>query len=332
VEVLILLRLIQGVSGSAGVVSSRAIVRDLYSGSEMSRVFSRMLLITGTAPVVAPILGAQVLRFSGWRGIFWVLATVGVATLGAAAIVVGETLAPQNRAAHPMRQDLSVFREIIRDRSFVPYMLSVGLFGGVLFAFISGSPFVVEKIYRQSPTVFSFVFGCVSAVMVVLGQINARLVRSHSPQTLLAAAVIMSASGAVGILLIATVGTSLGLPFFVIGLIFAVSPNGAIQPNATALGLENYAINAGAASALLGLSGFVGGALISPLVGIAGERTGIPQGIVMATCALLGLLVLPVIKRVSKPARESLTSGPCPVEAAGPAADLGAAGTPAVPR
>jgi MFS transporter, DHA1 family, multidrug resistance protein len=332
VEVLILLRLVQGASGSAGIVVSRAIVRDLYSGREMSRVFSRMLLVTGTAPVVAPILGAQILRFSDWRTIFWVLAAIGVATLGATAIVVGETLAPQNRTAHTMRQDLRRFREIIHNRSFTPYMLSVGLFGGVLFAFISGSPFVVENIYRQSPTAFSLVFACVSAAMILLGQVNARLVRSHSPQSLLAVAVSTSAFGGLVILLIATVGISAGLPAFVVGLIFAVSPNGAIQPNATALGLQHYAVSAGAASALLGLSTFLGGAATSPLVGVAGEGTAIPQGIVMATCAVLGVLILPVIRRDHKSARESLKMDALPATAGGREADLEVEGTPAVRR
>jgi DHA1 family bicyclomycin/chloramphenicol resistance-like MFS transporter len=312
IGLLIGLRLVQGLAGAAGIVVSRAIVRDLYSGAEMSRIFSRLLLVTGTAPVVAPILGAQILRIGGWRAIFWVLAGIGVLVAIASAAIIPETLAPENRTAHTVRQDLALYGRIVHDRAFIPYMLVTGLFGGVLFAFISGSPFVVQKIYHHSPTVFSLVFGGVSAMMITLGQVNARLVKRVPLRRLLRAAMGISCAGAVGVLFVATVGTNLGLWAFIVALLFAVSPNGMVNPNATALGMESYAVNAGAASALLGLCTFLVGALMSPLVGIAGEHTAVPLGVVMCSCAVLGLVGLVALERPIAPP-DALAADPPPV-------------------
>jgi DHA1 family bicyclomycin/chloramphenicol resistance-like MFS transporter len=315
VVLLITFRLAQGCSGAAGIVVSRAVVRDLFSGTDLGRIFSRMLLVSGTAPIVAPILGAQILRFTGWRGVFWILALIGLAILALTVAVVPETLAVQNRTNHTVRADLKLYRRISRDRRFRPYMLSAGVFSGVLFGFISGSSFVVQNIYHHSATTFSFVFAGVSAVTVTLGQCNARLVRTRSMEALLRAGMSVAAFGSVGVLLVAIAGIHVGILLFVFALILAVSPYGVVNPNSTALAMRHYGRNAGAASALMGVSTFLVGGTVAPLVGIAGDHTMVPLGIVMAICSISGLLLLITLGNRSAPDETRVEDGAEPAVA-----------------
>jgi MFS transporter, DHA1 family, multidrug resistance protein len=300
---LIFFRLLQGCSGAAGIVVARAIVRDLYSGIELSRIFSRLLLVTGTAPVVAPIIGAQILRITGWRGVFWVLAGIGLVVLIMSAVIIPETLPAPERTNHRLRDDLTVYGRILRDREFRPYMLSACMFSGVLFGFISGSPFVIQNIYGHSPTVFSFVFGGVSAAMIALGQYNARLVRSVSLELLTRAGISMAVIGSVGVLLVGIAGTGVGMWLFIVALLVAVSPNGVVTPNLSAMAMQRYRTNVGAAAALMGVSTFLLGGLVAPLVGVAGEETAVPLGIVMATCAVAALVLLVTLEQAARRAR-----------------------------
>jgi DHA1 family bicyclomycin/chloramphenicol resistance-like MFS transporter len=297
VALLVLFRLAQGGCGAAGIVVSRAIVRDLYSGSDLGRIFSRLMLVSGAAPIVAPIVGAQLLRLMGWRGVFWMLAVIGLLVLSLTFVVVPETLAREDRVEHTLRADLHIYRRIMRDRGFLPYMLSSGMFSGVLFSFISGSSFVVQKVYDHSATIFSFLFAAVTTVMIGLGQINARLVRTRSLERLTRTAMSVSAVGSLGVILVATVGASDGIWLFLVALIVAVSPNGVVGPNSNALAMQDYKANAGAAAALMGVSMFLVGGLVAPLVGVAGEHTAVPLGIVMATCASSALVLLITLGR-----------------------------------
>lgn len=297
VALLVLFRLAQGGCGAAGIVVSRAIVRDLYSGSDLGRIFSRLMLVSGAAPIVAPIVGAQLLRLMGWRGVFWMLAVIGLLVLSLTFVVVPETLAREDRVEHTLRADLHIYRRIMRDRGFLPYMLSSGMFSGVLFSFISGSSFVVQKVYDHSATIFSFLFAAVTTVMIGLGQINARLVRTRSLERLTRTAMSVSAVGSLGVILVATVGASDGIWLFLVALIVAVSPNGVVSPNSNALAMQDYKANAGAAAALMGVSMFLVGGLVAPLVGVAGEHTAVPLGIVMATCASSALVLLITLGR-----------------------------------
>ena len=178
---LILVRLVQGSAGATGIAVSRAVIRDLYSGKALALILSRLLMVSGMAPVIAPLIGAQILHFAGWRVVFWALAGLGVAMFALTFALVPETLPPERRTDNNARATLVVYGRIVRSPDAIPYVLTTGLFSGVLFSFISGSPFVIQKIYGQSPSVFSFVFAGVSAVMIVNGQVNARLVRpAHS--------------------------------------------------------------------------------------------------------------------------------------------------------
>ena len=173
--VLAVLRLVQGLAGAAGIVISRAIARDLYSGRALKIFFSRLLLVAGLAPVIAPILGGQLSRIMSWRGLFGVLAGFGAVLLLAGWFGLKETLPPERRIVGGFGRTLQGYSRLLHDRFFVGCALSSGLAGATMFAYIAGSTFVLQRIYGMSPQGFSLVFGCISLGLVAAAQAGARI-------------------------------------------------------------------------------------------------------------------------------------------------------------
>ena len=299
VTVLVVLRLIQGLAGAAGIVISRAVARDLYSGSALMIFFSRLLLIAGLAPVLAPVLGGQLSRIMSWRGIFGVLAGFGAALLLAAWFGLKETLPPERRIVGGFGRTLRGYNTLFHDRFFVGCALSAGLAGATLFAYISGSTFVLQKIYGMSPQSFSLVFGAISLGLVIAAQAGARLALVWPLTRVLGVGLIINLLGATALLI--TVITRLPMGVLIGALVVMVCAVGLIFPTANALAMADYPDLAGTASSLQGLSQFVFGAVVAPLVGIAGEHTALPLGIVciaVSACASASFtsLVLPVVR------------------------------------
>jgi DHA1 family bicyclomycin/chloramphenicol resistance-like MFS transporter len=295
ISVLVVLRLVQGLAGAAGLVIARAVARDLYEGRRLAIFFSRLVLIAGLAPVIAPVLGGQLNRVMTWRGIFGVLASLGVILLLAGWFGVRETLPASRRVRGGLGATLRGFGQLLRDRFFVGVALASGLAGASMFAYIAGATFVLQRIYGLSPQGFSLAFGVNSLGIMTAAQVSARLIRRWSPMRIFAVGLLVNLAGSLSLL--TTVLLDLGLAFLLVSLFVLVSAIGLIFPNATALGLSGHADQAGTASALLGLLQYVIGGLVAPLVGVAGEETAVPLGVVVATvsataCTLFGLLVV----------------------------------------
>jgi DHA1 family bicyclomycin/chloramphenicol resistance-like MFS transporter len=290
-ELLIGFRLLQGLAGAAGIVIARAIVRDLYDGVEMARFFSTLMLISGVAPVVAPLIGGQVLRFTDWRGIFVVLTGVGIALTFLVWRILPETLAPEKRHSGGTAEALRTMRSLLADRVFTGYMVAGGFAFAALFAYISASPFVIQEIYGASPQTFSLLFGVNSIGLIVVGQINGKvLVGRVSLNKALAYGLATIAVAATALLLMTTgVFGDVGLFPVAAGLFVLMSAMGLAMPNTQSLALIRTPHAAGSASALLGTSSFLVGAVASPLVGIAGEDTAVPMAVVQLVCALAAI-------------------------------------------
>ena len=297
--VLVLLRLVQGLAGAAGIVISRAIARDLYSGRALMIFFSRLLLVAGLAPVIAPVLGGQLTRIMTWRGIFGVLAGFGAVLLLAGLVGLKETLPPERRVVGGFRRTLQGYNTLLHDRFFVGCALSSGLAGASMFAYIAGSTFVLQRIYGMSPQGFSLVFGCISLGLVAAAQGGARLALIWPLPRVLGFGLTINLFGATALLI--TVISELPLWALIGALVIMVCAVGLIFPTANALAMADYPDLAGTASSLQGLSQFVFGAVAAPLVGIAGEQTALPLGIVATSVSLCAMtsfasLVLPVAR------------------------------------
>jgi DHA1 family bicyclomycin/chloramphenicol resistance-like MFS transporter len=294
---LLVLRLVQGAAGAAGIVIARAIVRDLHEGVAAARFFALLMLVSGLAPILAPIAGGQLLHVTDWRGIFVVLAGIGALLLLAAWWALSETLAPAARHGGGLVATLGVFGGLVHDRIFLGYTLAMGLSFGAMAAYIAGSPFVLQDIHGVSPQLFSALFALNAAGIVAASQISRALVARHGPRRLLIAGVCAGALGGLGALASIVLGG--GLAGLLPSLFVLVASIGLVLPNATALALADHPRTAGSASALLGLSQFAIGAVAAPLAGVGGSQTALPMGIVAAALPVAALACLLLLARPS---------------------------------
>ncbi|XVQ08609.1 multidrug effflux MFS transporter [Spirillospora sp. CA-255316] len=303
VETLIALRLVQGATGAAGIVIARAIVRDRYDGVAAARFFSTLMLVNGLAPILAPVLGGQLLRVTPWPGVFVALAGIGVALFLAALAGLPETLPPGSRAGGGVRATLATFRGLLADRVFVGYALALGLSFGAMFVYISGSPFVLQDLHHLSPQAFSAVFGINAVGIVAAGQVGGRLAGRVPLRRLLGCGLAVAAAG--GAALLAAVLAGAGLAIVLPALFLVIAAQGLILPNATALGLAGRPPRvAGSASALLGVAQFAIGGAAAPLAGLGGSDTAAPMAAAIAALVAGAALTAGIVARPTKVASQ----------------------------
>ncbi len=289
-------RFVQGFAGAAGIVVARAIVRDLHTGVAAARFMSVLMLVSGLAPILAPIIGGQLLKVAPWQGIFVVLSVFAALLLAVIARGFGETLPPERRQTDGLRGTIVAFRGLLTDRLFVGYALSCGLSLGSVFAYIAGSSFIFQEVYGVSPQAFSLIFGLNAVGLVIAGQVNGRLVGRVEPLKLLTLGLL--ASSLAGMTLLAVVLSGSRSIFAIVPPLFVIITSvGFVMPNATVLALAGSPRTAGSASALLGVLQFALGAAVAPLVGIAGSATALPMALVIAVLGASALAALLVLTR-----------------------------------
>ncbi|WP_336786208.1 multidrug effflux MFS transporter [Paenibacillus sp. MMO-177] len=288
IVLLILFRFIQGVAASAGIVISRAIVRDLYSGHELTRFFSLLLLVGNLGPLVAPVAGSGVLSVTSWIGVFIFLALLGIYLLSVTKWSLKETLPVDRRSPSNFGQQLRNYGSLLRDRQFVGYMLAQGIMIAGVFAYVSGTPFIYQNIYGVSPTVFALLFGSNGVSLIIGSQIVGRLAHRVSERSLLLFGLCLALLASI----IVVVVTLVQGPLFtlVIPLFIFVASIGITSTAAFPLAMESQANQAGSAAALLGVIPFLLGAVVAPLVGIAGEDTAVPLGIIILITSIAAML------------------------------------------
>jgi MFS transporter, DHA1 family, multidrug resistance protein len=290
-------RVLQGFAGAAISVNAMATVRDLFVGIAAARLLSRLMLVIGAAPVLAPSLGGLILQYTSWRGIFVVLAVFGLVMAAVAAFGLRETLPPHRRRSARPLATLRTFRSLLRDPTFVALVFVAGLMMSALFSYVSGSSFVLQGVYGLDEQTFGLVFGC-NAVGIVLGtQLNPLLLRRFRPSQVLTFAVL--AAGSAAALMVLTTATGFGgLYGLLVPLALVVACCGLALPNTPALALSRHGEAAGTAAAMLGAVQFGVGAVTAPLVGVLGTDTAVPMAAVIFTgAALAGVLLLTVIRR-----------------------------------
>lgn len=273
------LRFIQGLAGAAGIVLCRAVVRDMYSGAELTRFFALLMLVNGAAPILAPILGALLLQWTSWRGVFLVLCLIGAALLAAVWYLLPETLPAEHRSKGGMKHTVAAFGVLFRDRRFVGLALSQGLVYAGMFAYISGSPFVLQDLYGVSPQMFSLIFAGNGLGIILWSQLTGKLVNRYSEAALFKFGIGQAFAG--GVCLVAAILSGAGLALILPGLFLVVTSVGIASTSGTSLAMQQYGHAAGSASALLGLISYIFGGLISPLVGLGGSGTALPMGIII---------------------------------------------------
>ncbi|MGZ9793317.1 multidrug effflux MFS transporter [Bacillus atrophaeus] len=288
VTFLIIMRFIQGFTGAAGIVIARASARDMYSGKELTAFFSMLMLVNGAAPILAPITGGFVLQFSEWPTVFIILAIIGFFIFIAVTAALPESLPIEKRTTGGLKETLQTFRLLLGDRSFMGFAFSQAFILTGMFAYISGSPFVLQNIFGVSAQMFSFLFAVNGAGIIAATQITGRLAAKRDERTLFTFGLMLSIIGSIALL--AALALNLGIIAVCIALFVIVSCVGIVTTTGFALAMQKQEKGAGSAAALLGLLPFIGGALAAPLVGIAGEENAWPMALSIFGFDLLAVL------------------------------------------
>ncbi|HEY5980623.1 MAG TPA: multidrug effflux MFS transporter [Microlunatus sp.] len=293
-------RTLQGFAGAAVAVVSMAVVRDLFSGIRAAQLLSRLVLVLGVAPILAPSLGSALLALTSWRGIFVVLAVAALGMLVLAFVALPETLPVERRRPVSVTGSLRAYGLLFRDRLFIVMVLVAGLMFATLFAYISGAPFVLQDLYGLTPQQFGLAFSANAVGMIAMTQINPWLVKRYSPVSVLSFGVLLAFAGAITLLVLMMLGVG-GWFAFMAPLFFVISAAGLSFPNAPAIALSRHGESAGTAAAMLGASQFMIGGLIAPLVGVFANGTPVPMAAIMVgTTGLAAVLLLSARKALSR--------------------------------
>lgn len=285
IEWLTALRFLQAAAACAGMVVARAVVRDLFPPAEAAAVMARLMLVTGVAPMLAPLLGGWLLLVADWQAIFWTLSGLGAAALLASATALPET---SGRGANSLRPAavLAAYAAIGREPLFWrPAFAGAAAIGG-MFAYIAASPFVLIEGFGVAPANFGWFFGANAAALVAGAQAAPRLSRRIGPAAVLRGATL--ALALVAALLLAAALAGAGLWPIAALLCAYLGALGLVLPNSSALAMAPFGQAAGSASALLGLIQFGLGGFIAAGLGAVGATAAWPMALAMAGLAAAG--------------------------------------------
>lgn len=297
IGIFILLRFIQGFAVSAGSISN-AIVRDSYSGVELTKFFSLLSMMSSLGPLIAPIAGSTVISFAPWVGVFFFLGLLGLILTFTTTWRLKETLPKEQRVSGNLGKLFKNFKTLFKNRTFMGYALAQGFMLAGIFAYVSGTPFIYQKIYGVSPQIFSMLF-CLNGISLILGaQIVRRLAGRVTEQRILLIGLTSALIASIAVLIVVLAHG----PLFslVIPLFLFVLSLGVVGPVTFTLAMASQGHIAGSASALLGVIPFLMGSFTSPLVGIAGEFSAVPLGVILFTTSSLGILAYIFLVRSAK--------------------------------
>lgn len=295
IEWLFLFRVLQGAGAAAGGVVAVAVVRDLFGGLPLVRMLSRLSLVNGLAPVLAPVIGSQLLRIVPWRGMFFFLAAYGLVVVVAAVFFIVETLPPARRVdlGHSTTRDR--YRSLFSDRIFVGVAVIAGMTFSGLFAYLSSSSFLFQQVYGLDAQQFGLLFAVNSLGIVGGVQASAFLARFVGPQWILSGALTVAVLSAATIVVLDSLGV--GLAGILVPLWFFIAACGFSFPCTQVLALANHGSEAGTAASLLGALNFGLAGAISPIVGLFGIHNAVPMGVIMGCAGLVSITVLWTVVR-----------------------------------
>jgi MFS transporter, DHA1 family, multidrug resistance protein len=279
-------RMIAAFGASAGMVIARAVVRDLSEGQAAAIMMSRLVLVMGVAPILAPTIGGAILAFAHWRVIFWLLAIYGIACVITAWKVLPETLPPDRRTRLSFGGQTSRYIMILREKTFLTHAIMGGCSTFCMFAYLSGCSPVFEDGFGLNPSQFALIFGLCAVSLVICSQLNARLLPRFGLSHMLTTIAWISFCGTIVLVVLAFSGVHI-LWAIVAPLIIVIGCQGFANANSTAGALARHAGHAGSASALMGTFQFSLGASSGVLVGLLTDGT--PRGMAaMMFCGMLG--------------------------------------------
>lgn len=296
-EWLLTARFVQALGGCAGMVVTRAVVRDLCAPIDAAKAFSQLMLIMGVAPILAPLLGGAMLKVAGWPSIFWFLTAFSALFALAVYFFLPETL-PDNVPASKLSSALGRYLGLLREPVFMFHSLTGGVAMAGMFAYIAGSPYIFIELYGLSVDHYAWLFGTNAAGFILFAQFNSRLLRRHTPLNLLKGTTAVYLAATASLLLVA-LSHSPSIWLFLPPLFCSVAVISLVIPNASACALAGHGHQAGVASALMGTMQFAIAGLTSAAVGWLHDGSNVPMALVMASCGLVTVIMALLARRAS---------------------------------
>lgn len=280
-------RLAQGLAGAFGIVIARAIARDFCSGVELTKLFAMLMLVNGLAPILAPVIGGQILLITSWRGVFALLAIIGL-ILFISSIRFNETL-PSNMRAGDVISSFKNFGYLMSDSYFLGHCLMQCFFGASFFGYIAGSSFLFQNIYNVSPQVYSAIFGGIGALIALAGTLPAKFAGKIADIKMLAWTIGQAIIGS--IFFLGCVIVKAPMEFTLAALVITIPTMSVFGATSFSLAMRKHGDMAGSASALIGFFSMISGGLMAPIVGIAGSHNALPMALIMLTGYVVSLLL-----------------------------------------
>lgn len=298
IEIFIFLRFIQGFAGSAGLVISRAIARDKFSGLELTKFFALLSTVNSVAPLLSPLAGGVIVSYTSWVGVFIFTGLIGIYLTIITIWKIKESLSKEKRVNSNVKAILGNYKTLLLNRTFMGYALASGILYAGMFGYIAASPFVFQNIYGVSPQVFSALFAFNGIGIMVGAQVVKQLAGRVKEQTILRIGLVLNFITSAAVLIVVLFHGPLlvlVLSFFLLNLALGI-----VGPMSFRLAIESQGHIAGTASALLGVLPFLLGSIASPLAGIAGEYSAIPLGMIIFTTSLLAVIVKKILVNKSE--------------------------------
>jgi DHA1 family bicyclomycin/chloramphenicol resistance-like MFS transporter len=285
VPALLAFRFLQALGGCAPIVIPRAVVRDYFDQLGSIRMLSVLMLVFGLGPILAPLIGGQLLINFGWRSVFWLLASYAIVWLIVVIAFLPESLPAARRRPQPIRMVLGVYARLLRDRTYIGYVLSGALIFAGLLAYIAGSPFVFIELFHVPPERYGIFFGINAIGIVTASQVNRWLATRVDARRIVGVMLAVAMTASLALLFDAYSGLG-GFAGILVPLFFFIACHGFVLPNTTALAMAPHGQVAGSASALLGTIQFVLASLTGSLVSVFANGTAVPLAAVIAGCGV----------------------------------------------
>jgi MFS transporter, DHA1 family, multidrug resistance protein len=307
-QALLAFRFLQALGGCAGMVLTVSMVRDFFALKDSAKVFSYLVLVMGLAPILAPLVGGQLLLYTGWRVIFLVLAGFGLACFVMVALGLPESLPCLRRNKNALSNLAGTYRQLLGDVRFIAYALPASFIGAGFTVYLASAALVFIEVYGVAPQHFGWIFGLNAVGLIGMSQVNAWLLRRHSSDTILNRAMFALMLVALALLLIAVTGFG-GMVGVWTALFFCVGGSGLIRPNATAGAMAPFPERAGSASALLSSLGAGLGALTGYILSLFHATSPVPMAFLLALCYVVAWLLLLAFRQITKQPAVGLEQG-----------------------
>ncbi|MBN1403903.1 MAG: multidrug effflux MFS transporter [Opitutales bacterium] len=287
IECFLLLRVGQALGGCAGMIVSRAVVRDMFNLSESARVLSLLAVVQGLGPILAPVIGGVILSYWPWRAVFVFIGSFGIGCLALSGLGLPESLPREKRLPLNLGGVFRDYASLMMRRDFIIPAMSGGMASSCLFAYISGSPYVFMHIYGASPAQYSLIFATNAVGTILAAQLNRVLLRRFIPQQVLSGAIMFSLASSIALILLSS---SSSMYMFMVPLWLCIATIPMIVANSVAIAMDKCPDKAGSASAIVGLFQFALGSVSSALVGILNDGSAYPMSVTMFVMVLAGFV------------------------------------------